>query len=204
MILADSCAFFTLFHTISSCFHTPYQVGRGVSASHSSELEIASNVSRAVKDGKWVLATHDQITLPSFPCSEFSLVIEYSESRSNITIKHNEFQKWISLRTKNPLQVELSIRNSSAHGSKEKNAEIGLTATGCSQIEESVPIIVSEKSESLFNRRRSLFESVLRFERQGALIVHRDLGLLVDAALPPCSALCLWEINSTITDNQVR
>lgn len=171
---------------------------------HSSEPKVLSNVSKALKDGKCILATHEHITFPNFPISDFQVVIEYSEAKPTCNVKRSESNKWITLRTKNPLRVGLNLRDGPGDAIKEGNAEIKPALDGCSQDEGRIPIVVSDQGESLFNRRRHLFESLLGLEREGALVVHRDLGLLVDAAFPPSSVLCLWEINTNITDTQVR
>lgn len=66
-----------------------------------------------------------------------------------------------------------------------------------------VPVVINDHEHCLFNRRRGLHEAVLQFENHNALIINRSLGM-VDAAFPPSTAICVWEIDSYPMDPVVR
>ena len=52
-------------------------------------------------------------------------------------------------------------------------------------------VVANNRKDSYLQGRRSLYEAVLLLEREGAIVMDRDLGY-ADLCLSPMTCLCMW------------
>lgn len=202
LVLAEPCAFFTLYSVISRCSFKPFQLDRDGSISGLSAEAMCLEIHRILENKSCILASHAQIPQSLTP-DTFQLVVEYSESSTPHNL-NKHFRKRIMLRSQNPLpDIQMwPLKPPEVSELQRTGPEYGQQQHKQDENSLPVPVAINDHEHCLFNKRRGLNESVLRFENHGALIVSRSLGM-VDAAFPPSTAFCVWEIASCPMDPEV-